>query len=113
MPAQIQERVVLRNLNDPILITAFASPQKGGGTAKWALSHVVENWNATPVAELDADDCYDYGQIRPRMRIVAGRTEIDWPSNQVYLASPEGSHRSFLLMLGIEPSHKWKEFAEV
>src|SRR6476661_5276439 len=35
---------------------------------------------------------------------------ITWPSTQVYVARPPGSHRDVVLLRGIEPNMRWRQF---
>lgn len=112
MTAQIQERVTLPPFTDPVLITSFTNANKGGTTASWALGSLMSEWNATLVAELDAPECYSYGRLRPKFRHKDGNVEIEWPTNLVYAATPEGSERTFLFLVGVEPTVNWQAFAE-
>src|SRR4051812_21716560 len=108
----IQERVVLPQLRDPVLITAFAAAHKGGGTAVGALGYLLSQWNAQQVAEFDAEECYNYGRIRPQVQRRDGAAVISWPSNTVYLVSPPDSEQTFIVLVGVEPSMHWRSFAE-
>jgi hypothetical protein len=113
MNGSVQERAILPNLKDPVLISAFASPYKGGSTAASALSYLAQQWNATPVTEFGAEHLYNYGRIRPQLVTGDdGERALQWPVNTVYLARPEGIERSFLLLIGVEPSMGWHEFIE-
>jgi PAC2 family len=111
MSAHIQERVTLPSFDDPILITAFATPFKGGATATFAVSQMLNQWDATPIAELEAEDCYHFGRLRPQVSRNGNRTSIQWPTTQIFAANPPGANRTFLLMLGQEPTQSWQSFA--
>src|SRR4051794_15008983 len=100
--AQIQERVVLRDLNDPILIMAFASPSKAGATAPWAVSQVANHLGAELVAEFEAGDFYNYSQLRPQIRVDGGQPQLEWPRNAIYQMTTEEG-RSVLVFIGVEP----------
>jgi predicted ATP-grasp superfamily ATP-dependent carboligase len=108
----IQERVVLPQLKDPVLISAFAAAHKGGGTATGALEYLLNAWGAQQVAEFDAEECYNYARIRPYVVRQNGEATISWPTNTVYLVNPPESERSFLFLIGVEPSMHWRSFAE-
>jgi len=112
MSAQIQERVTLPTFVDPVLITAFTTPNKGGATASWAMGNLMSECNAQLVAELDAAECYNYGRMRPKFERRDNGAEIEWPTNLIYAATPEGSDRTFLFLVGVEPTHNWQCFAE-
>jgi hypothetical protein len=95
------------------LISAFATPSKGGSTAASALSYLAQQWNAQPVTEFGAEHLYSYGRIRPQLvSSEDGERTLQWPTNTVFLARPEGIDRSFLLLIGAEPSLGWQEFME-
>jgi len=113
MNGSVQERAILPTLKDPVLISAFASPQKSGSTAASALSYLAQQWNATPVTEFGAEHLYSYSRIRPQLVSTAdGERMLQWPTNTVYLAQPEGIDHSFLILIGTEPSMGWQDFME-
>ena len=110
MTAQVQERVRLPEFKDPILVTAFTTPFKAGATASFAVSNLVQQWNAELVAELDANECYNFGRMRPQAIRNGNRTEIQWPTTQIYAATPPGAERTYLFLLGIEPTLNWQAY---
>ena len=111
MTARIQERVMLPSFDDPILITAFTTPFKGGTTASLAVSYLQSQWDATLIAELEAEECYHFGRIRPQIVRNGNRTSVQWPTTQVFAANPPGANRTFLLLIGTEPTQNWQSFA--
>jgi predicted ATP-grasp superfamily ATP-dependent carboligase len=109
----VSEHAILGNLKDPVLIAAFATPTKGGSTAASALSYLVQQWGAEPVTEFAAERLYSNARIRPQLiTLEDGQRMLQWPSNMVYLARPEGVERSLLLLVGVEPSFLWQDFIE-
>jgi predicted ATP-grasp superfamily ATP-dependent carboligase len=113
MNGSVQERAILPGLKHPVLISAFATPQKSGSTAASALSYLAQQWNAQPVTEFAAEHLYSYGHIRAQLVTTEdGERALQWPVNTVYLAEPEGIERSFLLLIGVEPSMGWQDFIE-
>jgi len=112
MTEPIKERVILPQLKDPVLVSAFTAAHKGGTTATAALAVLLSDWHAQQIAEFDAEDCYNYARLRPQVMRVDGQTTVSWPTNAVYLATPPDSDRSFLFLVGVEPSLKWRSFAE-
>src|SRR5687767_1572416 len=107
----IQERVVLPQLKDPVLISAFAAAHKGGGTATGALEYLISQWGAQQVAEFEAEECYNFARIRPFVQRQNGQVAVSWPTNTVYLVNVPDSERSFLFLIGVEPSMNWRSFA--
>jgi len=113
MAGYVSERAIIADLKDPILIAAFATPTKGGTTPMAALNYLVERWSARPVVEFAAEHLYDNTRHRPQlMTTEKGQRHLQWPTNTVYLANPEGSERSILLLIGIEPTTGWQELVE-
>lgn len=106
----VHERAILGDLKDPVLIAAFATPTKAGSTAASALNYLAQQWRARPVAEFEAERLYSYARVRPQLVTAEdGTRSLQWPSNTVYLAEPEGADRSFLLLIGVEPSFGWQD----
>jgi predicted ATP-grasp superfamily ATP-dependent carboligase len=109
----VQERAILSNLKDPVLLAAFATPTRSGSTAASALSYLIQHWQAEPVLEFGAEHLYSYARIRPQLVTNEdGTRQLQWPSNTVFLARPEGLDRSFLILVGVEPSLGWQELIE-
>ncbi|MBV9830915.1 MAG: PAC2 family protein, partial [Marmoricola sp.] len=54
---------------------------------------------------------YDFQVNRPSVGTDEdGMRRITWPSTQVYVARPPGSLRDVVLLRGIEPNMKWRQF---
>ena len=70
---------------------------------------LVERWNASAVAEIDPEPFTDFATIRPHVRINDGRRSIVWPTVGIWSASVPGG--DVLLVLGPEPSLRWRLFA--
>jgi predicted ATP-grasp superfamily ATP-dependent carboligase len=102
-----------RPLREPVLITAFAVRRRAGRLAMQALEHVTEAWNAEQVARIDLDDFLDFTVRRPDVRRPDDQTMfIEWPETRIYLASPEGATRDFLLLTGYEPHFYWRRYVK-
>lgn len=106
----VQERVILSNLKDPVLLAAFATPSKGGSTGASTLSYLTSQWDAEPVLEFGAEGYYDYSRIRPQLQHSDGQATLQWPSNTVYIANPPELDRSVLILVGVEPNLGWPSF---
>jgi predicted ATP-grasp superfamily ATP-dependent carboligase len=100
----------LRPLRDPVLICAFTG--RGGGSAAAAVQYVVDQWDASPVAELDPEECFDFTVRRPIVRLENGVRIVNWPKNQFFVARNPATGRDFVLMPGIEPHIRWRAFCE-
>lgn len=103
----------IRPLREPVFIAAITGWTDANGAAVAALEYLAEQWNATPVAEIDPESFYDFTVQRPRTRLEGDERVLDWPQNRFYVASPEGANRDFLLFAGIEPHMRWRAFTEI
>src|SRR5688572_23894839 len=97
------------DLHEPTLITAFAGWSDAGGAATTAAEYLIERWHASRLAEIEAEDFYDFTQLRPTVRYTEGNyRRIDWPENVFYYhQTPE---RDYIVLNAIEPHLKWKTY---
>ena len=102
----------VRTLRDPVLIAAFTGFTDGHGAATAAVRALISEWDAKPVAALDPERFFDFTVQRPRTRTEDGERILEWPENRIYVASPAGSNRDFLLLAGVEPHLRWRTFCE-
>ncbi|OLT39463.1 carboxylate--amine ligase [Serinicoccus sp. CNJ-927] len=98
-------------LRDPIVIAAFEGWNDAGECASSVVEHLAQVWDAEVVAAIDPEDFYDFQVNRPQVLTVDGRRMIRWPSTRVMLARNTPLGRDVLLVLGIEPSVRWRTFA--
>lgn len=98
-------------VRQPRLVAAFTGWNDAGDAASEAVRHLIASWDATLVAEFDAEEFTDFGTTRPRIQLTPERTRvIVWPTVGLWSASTPGG--DVLLMLGPEPSLRWRLFAE-
>ncbi|MQC18549.1 MAG: PAC2 family protein [Chloroflexi bacterium] len=102
----------VRTLRDPVLIAAFTGFTDGHGAATAAVRALISEWDAKPVADLDPERFFDFTVQRPRTRTEDGERILEWPENRIYVASPAGAERDFLLLAGVEPHLRWRTFCE-
>jgi proteasome assembly chaperone (PAC2) family protein len=68
-------------------------------------------WEAVALTELDSEDYYDYQVNRPNvMQGDDGRRLVTWPTTRVSYARLAGVGRDVVLIRGIEPNMRWKQF---
>ena len=68
-------------LNDPVLVAAFEGWNDAADAATDAIEHMAEVWGATPLAEFDPEDYYDFQVNRPLVELVAdGCRHVIWPT---------------------------------
>lgn len=98
-------------LRDPLLLAAFEGWNDAGEAATRALGHLAKIWHAQQIAEMDSEDYFDYQVNRPHVSMRDGNRVITWPTTRFLLATRTGLPRDVVLVQGIEPSTRWKQFA--
>lgn len=98
-------------LRDPIVIAAFEGWNDAGECASGVVEHLARVWDAEVVAAVDPEEFYDFQVNRPQVLSVDGRRMIRWPTTRIMLAKDTPVGRDVLLVLGIEPSVRWRTFA--
>ena len=102
---------VVRPLVNPVMICAFEGWNDAAGAATGVLDHLIDVWDAQLVAAIDPDDYYDFQVNRPVVGTnEEGMRRITWPSTQLFVTRPPGSHRDVVLLRGIEPNMRWRGF---
>lgn len=98
-------------LVDPVLVAAFEGWNDAGDAASGAVAHLREVWSATPLADLDSEEYYDYQVNRPQISVDAGGIRhLIWPATRIYIARVPLYPRDIVLVQGIEPNMKWQQF---
>ena len=103
----------LPDLVDPVLVAAFEGWNDAGDAASDAIDHLREAWGATPLAEMDPEDYYDYQVNRPMIAFDdEGVRRLTWPTTRLYVARLPLAARDVVLVHGIEPNMRWRQFSE-
>jgi proteasome assembly chaperone (PAC2) family protein len=98
-------------LVDPVMIAAFEGWNDAGEAATAAVDHLIAAWSAQTVAALDPEDFYDFQVNRPTVSLGPdGERQLTWPTSQLAVCRPPGSERDLVLLRGIEPNMRWREF---
>ncbi len=98
-------------LKNPTIVAAFTGWNDAADAASNAVRNLVEGWGALPLAEIDPEEFTDYATIRPHVRLKdGGIRNIVWPTVGLWHVSGAGG--DVILMLGPEPSLKWRLFSE-
>jgi proteasome assembly chaperone (PAC2) family protein len=98
-------------LRRPVLIAAFSGWNDAADAASTAIRTLIDSWDAQPLAELDPEEFTDFATVRPSVALEAGVTrKIIWPTVGLWHASTPGT--DVILLLGPEPSLKWRLFTE-
>jgi len=98
-------------LDDPVVIVAFEGWNDAADAASSVIDHLLSVWDATVVGAIDPEDFYDFQMNRPVIGTdEAGHRRLTWPSTQIAVASPPGLGRDVILIRGIEPNMRWRQF---
>ncbi|MQA01348.1 MAG: PAC2 family protein [Streptosporangiales bacterium] len=102
----------LPELNSPTLIAAFEGWNDAADSATGVVEHLEDVWKAEPFAALDPEDYYDFQVNRPQISLDEdGLTStIAWPSTRLSIARPPLAPCDIVLVRGIEPSMRWRQF---
>ncbi len=111
--AEKELRLVSRpTLERPVLIAAFRGWNDGGQGATLAGGYLARVWEAERFGEIDPEGFVDFQANRPHVSLDEGLTRtIDWPENVFYHARIPGTERDAILLLGVEPSLRWRTFS--
>ena len=72
-----------------------------------------EVWGAQPLAEMDPEDYYDYQVNRPMIAFDdSGVRRLTWPTTRLYVARLPLATRDVVLVHGIEPNMRWRQFTD-
>src|SRR5436305_12399741 len=100
-------------LERPVMIAAFRGWNDGGQGASLAGAYLARAWSAVEFASIDAENFYDFQATRPTVSLVDGRTRrIEWPEHTFMHAALPGAGRDVVLMLGVEPTLRWRPLCE-
>lgn len=97
-------------MNDPWMVAAFEGWNDAASAATGTIDHLIDEWDAELLIELDADDYYDFQVHRPHVHAEDGERIITWPAAQIYHARPRHGDRDVLLLRAPEPNFHWKAF---
>jgi proteasome assembly chaperone (PAC2) family protein len=98
-------------LRSPILVAAFEGWNDAADAASSVLDHLIRVWGGRVVAAIDPEEFYDFQMNRPVVGTNdEGMRRITWPSTQLSVASPPGALRDVILLRGIEPNMRWRQF---
>jgi proteasome assembly chaperone (PAC2) family protein len=98
-------------LERSIVLAAFEGWNDAGEAASSALGYLARSWGASAVAEIDAEEFFDFTEVRPEVAIVdGGAREIAWPSTSVSVALSPPGERDVVLVRGHEPQLHWRGY---
>jgi proteasome assembly chaperone (PAC2) family protein len=97
-------------LTEPVLVIALAGYFDTASASTGAIDWLVEHLEAQQLAHIEAEEFFDFQQIRPQVVLEDGVTRrIVWPENVIQVAR-SATGRDFVLLSGIEPHFHWRRF---
>ena len=101
-------------LRAPALICAFKGWNDAADAASTAITFVGSALGARRFATIDPEEFYDFQDTRPRIKLVDGDTrKVEWPAIELYEARVPRAPRDLVLLVGNEPSLRWRTFTKV
>lgn len=99
------------HLVDPVVIAAFEGWNDAADAASSVIDHLIDVWGARTVGAVDPEDFYDFQVNRPIVGTdELGHRRLTWPSTRIAIASPPDLDRDVILIRGIEPNMRWRQF---
>jgi predicted ATP-grasp superfamily ATP-dependent carboligase len=96
----------------PVLIASFRGWNDGAQGATLAGGYLAKKWEAERFADIDPEGFFDFQATRPHVSLVDEYTRrIQWPETAFYHARIEDIERDAVLLLGVEPSLRWRTFS--
>jgi len=101
-------------LRAPALACAFKGWNDAADAASTALTFVGSTLGARRFATIDPEEFYDFQATRPQVKMIDGETrQIVWPAVELYEARVPRAPRDLILVVGHEPSMRWRSFTKV
>lgn len=98
-------------LNNPVVVAGFEGWNDAADAASGVVDHLMHVWQARVVGAVDPEDFYDFQVNRPVIGVEPnGHRRLTWPSTQIAVASPPRLGRDVILVRGIEPNMRWRQF---
>ena len=101
----------LPDLVAPVVIAAFEGWNDAADAASAVVDHLIEVWDARVIGAIDPEEFYDFQVNRPVIGTDAnGHRRVSWPTTRIAVASPPDLDRDVILIRGIEPNMRWRQF---
>ena len=99
------------DLVSPVVIAAFEGWNDAADAASSVVDHQMEVWHARVIGAVDPEEFYDFQVNRPIVGTdERGHRRITWPTTRIAVAAPPGLDHDLILVRGIEPSMRWRQF---
>lgn len=100
-------------LRRPRAILAFEGWNDACDAASGALRHLMDRWDVQrPFAVIESEEFFDFQERRPLVSVIDGAIEsMAWPETRFYAVSRSDLDHDFVVVVGDEPTFRWKTFA--
>ena len=100
-------------LRRPRALIAFEGWNDAADAASGCVEYLIESLGLdAPFAAIDPEEFYDFQAHRPRVHVDDGGTRsLTWPTTRFFAAPLPGESHDLLLVVGDEPSFRWKTYA--
>ena len=97
-----------------VLVAAFAGYFDAASASTGALDWLIDQSGAARLARIEAEEFFDFQQLRPQVVLEDGVTrQIVWPENVLHVTEHLGPERDLVMLSGIEPHVHWRQFCDV
>ena len=101
----------VKDLVSPVVIAAFEGWNDAAEAASGLIDHLIAEWQATIIGAIDPEEFYDFQVNRPVIGTDSfGHRRITWPTSRIAVARPAELNRDVILIRGIEPNMRWRQF---
>ncbi|UUZ59128.1 PAC2 family protein [Nocardioides sp. B-3] len=101
----------VQDLVSPVVIAAFEGWNDAADAASGVVDHLMEVWDARVVGAIDPEEFYDFRVNRPLVSTDEnGHRRLTRPTTRIAIASPPDMDRDVILIRGIEPNMRWRQF---
>jgi hypothetical protein len=98
------------------LLIAYAGWPDAAESATNTIKYLLRKLEARKFADIDPEEFFVFTQERPRSRRTRdGRRRIQWPANEFYhwTGQGTGSQTGLMFLLGVEPNLRWRTFSSI
>jgi proteasome assembly chaperone (PAC2) family protein len=102
-----------QGLRRPVLVTAYSGWNDAAESATTAARYLATTFHAEKFAEIDPEEFYHFGLLRPYVRFKSGsetEREIVWPATEFSITHAPALSRDLVIAVAAEPHLKWRAY---
>ena len=109
---QWNNKELLEDLDDPVVIAAFEGWNDAGEAATSAVKYFLDRFNAIKIGTIESEEFFDFTISRPVIEIPDKQRDIICPATEIYLAKMSDSNHDLVIIVGHEPQLRWRTFTD-